>query len=62
MWERRSHTLAPLTNITSSKVKFKWTKIEQDDFGEIKRILARDNLLSYLNFNEDLKFTLVLVI
>ena len=26
MWEIRSHTLAPLTKITPSKVKFKWTK------------------------------------
>ena len=32
IWERCSHTPAPLTKITPSKVKFKWTKIEQDDF------------------------------
>ena len=40
MWARSSHTLAPLTKITSSKVKFKWTKIEQELFGEIKQIVA----------------------
>ena len=28
IWARRSHTLANLTNITYSKVKFKWTKTE----------------------------------
>ena len=55
MCARRSHTLAPLTIITSSKVKFKWTKIEQDDFNEIKRIVARDTLLAYLYFNEEFK-------
>ena len=32
MWERRSHTLSPLTKITSIKVNFKWTKIKPDAF------------------------------
>ena len=32
MWSRRSHTLAPLTNIHSSKVKLKWNRIKQDLF------------------------------
>ena len=41
-WARRSHTLAPLTKITSNKVKFKWTKTEQDTFDEIKGIVDRD--------------------
>ena len=40
MWESCSHTLAPLTNITSGKVKFKYTKIKQDAFVEIKRTVA----------------------
>ena len=55
MWERRSHTLAPLTKITSNKKKFKWTKIKQDAFDEINRIVARDNLLTYPDFNETFK-------
>ena len=38
--------------ITSNKVKFKWTKIEQDAFDEIIRIMARDNLLTYTDFDE----------
>ena len=49
MWKRRSHTLVPLTKITSSKVKFKWNKTEQDNFEEIKLIVAHDNLLAYPN-------------
>ena len=55
MWERSSHTLLPLTKITPSKLKFKWTKIEEEDFDEIVRIVARDSLLNYLYFNEEFK-------
>ena len=44
--------LATLTKITSSKWKFKGTKIEQYAFEEIKRIVAWDTLLAYLDVNE----------
>ena len=47
--------LAPLTRLTPNKRKFKRTKIKQDAFDEIKRILARDILLSYPNFNGTFK-------
>ena len=47
--------LAPLTNITSSKVKFKWTRIRQYSFDKIKRIVARDILLDYPGFNGEFK-------
>ena len=52
MWASHLYMLAPLTIITSNKVKFEWTKKEQDEFDEIKRIVARDNLLTYPNFNK----------
>ena len=52
MWERRSRTLAPLTKITPSKVKFKWTKIKQYLFEVIKQIVDHDNLLAYPDFYE----------
>ena len=55
MWARCSHTLAPLTNITSIKVKFKWNKIEQDYFDEIQQIVACDTLSAYPDFNEEFK-------
>ena len=55
MWQRRSHTLSPLTRITSNKSKFKWTKVEQDAFKKIKRTIARNTLLTYPNFNETFK-------
>ena len=55
MQEIHSHTLAPLTKITSNKVKFKWNRIKQDAFDEIKQIVSSDTLLNYLNFNETFK-------
>ena len=56
MWPRRSHTLAPLTKLTSIKRNFKYTQAEQDDFEKITRIVARDTLSTYPDFNEHLKF------
>ena len=47
--------LGPSTNITLSKVKFKCDKIEQNDFEEIKRIVACDTLLEYPDFDEEFK-------
>ena len=52
MWARHSHTLVPLTNIATSKYKFKLTKTYQDAFEEIRLILDYDTLLFYPNFNE----------
>ena len=49
------HTLAPLTRKKPNKRKFKWTKIEQYSFKEIKRIVARNTLLTYTDFNEAFK-------
>ena len=51
----QSQTLAHLTELTYIKIKFQWTEVEQDDFDEIKRIKARDNLLTYTAFNETYK-------
>ena len=36
-------------------MKFKWIKIEQDAFDEIKQIVASNNLLTYPDFNEEFK-------
>ena len=35
MWQRRSHILAPLTKLTSTNRKFKWTKVKQDTFEKL---------------------------
>ena len=55
MWSRLLHTLSPSTILTSIKHKFKWTQVEKYAFNEIKRIVARDSLLTYQDFNETLK-------
>ena len=55
MWSRRSQKLAPLTKITSNKVKFKRTKIEQDAFDEINQIVACNILLFYMYFYGEFK-------
>ena len=50
MWQSWSHTLAPLNRIASNKRKYRWMKVKQDAFGEIKRIVARDTLLKLSGF------------
>ena len=52
MWPRWSHTLANLTKLASIRREFKWAQVEQDAFGKNKRILARDTLLTYPDFNK----------
>ena len=37
MWPKRAHILAPLTKLTSEKVKFEWTKEHQDAFEAMKK-------------------------
>src|SRR5687767_2274320 len=52
IWPQRAHLLAPLTALTSDKVKWKWTEEHQQAFDEMKRAISRETLLAYPNFNE----------
>ena len=52
MWVRRSETLAPLTSLTSKDVKWEWTEVHQQAFDKMKKIVAREVLLSYPDFND----------
>ena len=52
MWHKRSETLAPLTALTSKTVKWRWTEVEQKAFDAMKKILGKEVLLSYPNFNK----------
>ena len=52
MWTVQSYLIQPLTAITSTKVTFKWTDVEQKAFNTVKQIVARNTLLLYTVFNE----------
>ena len=52
MWAIWSHLLQLLTVLTSDKVMFKWTAVEQKTFEDIKSIVAHNTLFSYPDFNE----------
>ena len=52
MWAKRSHLLHPITALTSNKVKFKWTDLEQKVFEDIKPAISQDTLLAYPDFNQ----------
>ena len=52
MWVRRSEILAPLTTLTSKKVVFKWKDIHQQAFDNMKKILAREVILAFPDFNK----------
>ena len=51
MWSKQSHLLHPLTALTSQKVRFVWTDLEQKAFDDIKHAVSQDKLLVYPDFN-----------
>jgi hypothetical protein len=50
MWPRRSHILAPLTNLTG-KGTFHWNDIHQKAFDAMKALMVEDVLLRYPDHN-----------
>ena len=52
MWAIRSHLLYPLTALTSPKVNFKWTGVEQKAFYGIKCTVSHNTLLAYPYLNK----------
>ena len=53
MWVRRSHVLAPLASLTSKTTKWKWGPKEQEAFDTMKKIIAKETLLAYPDFNDE---------
>ena len=47
-----SETLAPLTALTSKLVKWRWTEEHQEAFDTMKKIVAKEVILSYPDFNK----------
>jgi hypothetical protein len=50
MRKERSEILAPLTKLTSTKDPSKWTDKQQNAFGTMNKIMARETILAYPNF------------
>jgi transposase InsO family protein len=53
MWIRRSHVLAPLAKLTSKTVPFKWGEEQQKAFDTMKRIIGKEVLLAYPDFDKE---------
>jgi hypothetical protein len=53
MWPQRSHFLAPLSSMTSAKVKWKWTPECHEAFDQMKAIMAKETLVTFPNFTKE---------
>ena len=52
MWQHLSEILTPLSYRTSKQAKKNWIKECQEAFDTIKKLVSRETLLSYPNFND----------
>ena len=52
MWIRRSHILAPLAQLTSKSTKWEWGEKQRKAFEMAKRVIARETMLAYPDFNK----------
>ena len=52
LWMRRAHLLTPLNNLTRKGTKWNWGPAQDRAFENIKRVMARETLLYYPNFNK----------
>jgi RNase H-like domain found in reverse transcriptase len=55
MWVKRSHVLAPLATLTSNKKKWDWGPQQAIAFNMAKKIIAREVMLAYPDFNKPFK-------
>ena len=56
MWKHRSGILTPLSSMTSKQAKWNWSKAYQKAFDTIKKLVSRETLLSYPNFNSSERY------
>ena len=52
MWIRRSHVLAPLASLTSTKTKWSWGEKERNAFKLAKKIMSQETILRFPDFNK----------
>jgi len=53
MWQCRSHYSAPLTGLVSKNVKFVLGAEQQQVFDRIKKVISRETLLAFPDFNKE---------
>ena len=53
MWRRRSHLIAPLTQLLGKGKKFNWGKEHQQAFEEIKSAISKETLLAFPDFSKE---------
>ncbi len=52
VWPQQLHLMAPLTAMISKNVPFKWLPLHQKAFDDLKRVISKEVLLSYPDFNK----------
>ena len=52
MWRRRSHVLAPLTELCSETKKFVWGEPQKEAFREAKKMLSKQAILAFPDFTK----------
>ena len=52
IWHQRSHIIAPLTALTLANATWNWTEEHQNAFDEMTRVIDRETLLAYPDFNQ----------
>ena len=52
MWKHRSSIFTPSSSMTSKEAKWNWSKEYQKAFDTIKKLVSRETLFSYPNFNK----------
>mgnify|MGYP003449512540 FL=1 len=52
MWIRRSHILAPLASLTSTKTTWTWGPKQKAAFAMAKKVIAREAMLAYPDFSK----------
>ena len=57
MWRRRSHLLAPLTELVGKEAKFEWGERQQKAFDEMKRVISKETLLTFPDLMKNSTFT-----
>ena len=53
MWRKGSQLMSPLTGLVSENVKWEWGECQQKAFEELKRVISKETLLAFPDFNKE---------